>query len=122
MRLLLEVVHDLPPLQVPGRDPRPPWAGQGLRGCAVTADPLHERLLAEIDEQARCRGREDWFCALGEQPTLAAALRAVVARHKPQPDAYCAATCSGCFNGLGERPTYPCPDIEAIARELGVDG
>lgn len=74
---------------------------------------LHASLLAEIDSFDRL---------LVHKVRFNVALRVVVERHKPQPDAYCGATCSVCFNGLGERPTYPCADIQAIARELGVEG
>ena len=73
---------------------------------------LHERLLAEL------AGFD-----VSDPPDRA--LRAVVERHKPRPCTWQGCTsptthrvCEAC----GGANTYPCTDIENIARELGVGG
>jgi hypothetical protein len=71
---------------------------------------LHERLLAEID---RCQD------GIGPDGGLGDALRAVVELHAPVKlpigeTLYC--------DGCGNLPSWPCSTIQAIARELGVDG
>lgn len=75
---------------------------------------LHERLLALIDSEA-CHECGAWG---------AAALRAVVERHRPVPcrAKACAGgehtTCEACGSG---RTYEKCPDTVAIAAALGVD-
>lgn len=77
---------------------------------------LHKRLLAAI---ARYEG------AMGTR-TLVAALRAVVEVHEPVREGGTLGyfTCRGCDNGSYaiDSPDWPCSTIQAIARELGVDG
>ena len=83
----------------------------------MTADQFHTRLLDEVDA----------FQALAI-PSVGdplAALRAVVERHKPVPCGWpdCKTPnthriCSAC----GAAHNFPCPDIAAIARELGING
>lgn len=83
----------------------------------MTADPLHERLLAKV--------RELDF-RFGESGGAFHALRAVVDLHEPthflrRPLTHpICETCSTDDDLHDER--WPCSTIRVIARELGVDG
>lgn len=44
----------------------------------------------------------------------------MVELHTPEPDRYCGAVCSRCFNGIEEQLEYPCPTIRVIAEALGI--
>jgi hypothetical protein len=81
---------------------------------------LHEKLLAELDSYER---------AMPQPGNLIDALRAVVELHAPTEDRIgdrlVRFECQGCDTGGGydwEYPRWPCSTIQAIARELGVDG
>jgi len=83
----------------------------------VTAE-LPEKLLAELDHARRARGRDE----------MVAALRTVVERHAPtsvgSPEM---PACSGCsrrspYGGWISWVAFPCGELQAIARELWVDG
>lgn len=77
---------------------------------------LHERLLARLDE-------ED----IGDN--VASALRAVVELHAPFQRSTLSLGCRACSTPVHTLPgryvtvvNWPCSTIQAIARELGVDG
>lgn len=86
----------------------------------MTADPLHQRLLAELDDYER---------AMPQPGNLIDALRVVVERHEPFQRSMLTLGCRACSTPVLTQPgrfvtvvNFPCPDIQAIARELGVDG
>lgn len=89
----------------------------------MTADPLHEKLLALIDEYVASMQADDYPATW---PLTA--LRAVVELHapaQPYPLAPEHVVCNGCDRPPMSRfaPAWPCSTIQAIiARELGVDG
>lgn len=75
---------------------------------------LHAQLLAELD-------RHDPHRLL----TLGKALRAVVELHAPvtfwRPWANEPAACKTCRDGDGLPVAHPCAEVQAIARELGIE-
>jgi hypothetical protein len=89
------------------------------RGVTVTADPLHERLLALIDEYVTSMQADDYPATWPLD-----ALRAVVERHAPVEDrigdTLVGLECHGCDTGGGYDPDWPCSTIQDVARELGV--
>lgn len=90
---------------------------------------LHEQLVAELDHARRARGRDE----------MVAALRVVVELHKPvtfwRPWGDEPPSCQACkpikvdriddagtWTEDSQPAPWPCSTIQAIARELGVDG
>jgi hypothetical protein len=72
---------------------------------------LHEKLLAELDPAV------PWDADRDERAY--AALRAVVELHAEAPNSW--GSCAECYSSEG-LVGWPCSTIQAIARELGVDG
>jgi hypothetical protein len=83
-----------------------PVTAQSTPGGVSTPPPLDQRLRDEVD-----RAADVWLPA-------ARALRVVLELHKPQDppmQSYCDGCCQDCM------AFWPCPVVEAIAEQLGVE-
>lgn len=73
---------------------------------------LHADITAYLDHQEECGWHQDW-------PEALAALRTVVARHKPV-DRGAGPQCAGCATHVTFTP-HPCPNLLDLADAFGAD-
>lgn len=85
----------------------------------MSSDPTNYRQAADVtDARLRVAASEAVDEVLDSKP-FGLALLAVLALHKPYGDGYTA--CAECSHWVMGEPfiiTYPCPTVQAIAREL----
>lgn len=86
-----------------------------------TTDLIYEHELDEWDvEDGSDDGQRlaDAACIVAEHnaiPRLTAALRAVLALHRPEPSPYGGTVCVTCMNAIEEQALWPCPTFEVTA-------